>query len=151
MPRLTTQALALSDAYRASGAPITMPRRPYQKRARKAYNVWTKKHWHTYKNPRTGETQRYFEWGDAVLHGAEEMTLDAATAAADYLASAGFAAWIFIYSDDRARIGASSEYSDAGSVAVYDLTVGRLGVRQHYHVDLDPDRKRAAWQRANER
>ena len=151
MPRLTTQALALNDAYRASGAPITMPRYSYEKRARKAYSVSTNKHWHSYKDPRTGETERFFEWGDAVLHG-PEMTRDDATATAEYLASAGFTTWIFIYSGGRARIGASSDYADAGTVTIYDLTADSpVGTRQRYHVDLDADRKRAAWQRANER
>lgn len=150
MPKLTTQALALNDAYRASGAPTVEPKLPHQKKARKAYSVATAVKWHTYRDPRTGIKQRFFEYGDAHLHS-PEMSHDEAVRVAEYLASAGFHGVVFPRSDgSTARVMGTSDYDAQGKVTIYHPSFDYTKT-EHYEVPLVTDRQEAAWKRANAR
>ena len=146
MPRMTTQAMALNDAYRASGAPTSHPRRQYQARADKAYSVKTDKRYYTSEV----DHQRYYEYGDAVLH-ADNMPYDEAVRVAEYIASVGFHAVVFPHAggDPTAGVMATTEYAERGRVTVYDRTYRWQDMKQ-YRVEPDADRHAAAWKRANE-
>jgi len=140
---MTTQAMALNDAYRASGAPTAHPRRSYRKRADKAYSVKTNKTWHTY------EGRRFFEYGDAVLH-ADSMPRQTAIDAAEYLASCGFHAVVFPNTIDygMASLMATTEYRERGQVRIYNKEFTWQGANV-YRVTLNDERRAAAWARAN--
>ena len=146
MTRMTTQAMALNDAYRASGAPTSHPRRSYQARADKAYSVKTEKRYYTSEV----NHQRYFEYGDAALHS-DDMPHDEAVRVAEYIASAGFHAVVFpnTIHHDRARVMATTEYEEQHVVHVYDRTF-RWRDMKRYRMEHDADRHAAAWKRANE-
>jgi len=136
MPRMTTQALALTHAYRTSGAPLR------DRHGYKAYSIKTERKWHTYRNPRTGERDRFFEYGDAVLHS-NSMPHDEAVRVAKHIAACGYHATVFPHStDDTARIMATTECKEAGHVTVYDRTYHWRNLT-HYRVDEDEALRRA--------
>lgn len=144
MSKLTAQALALSDAYRASGAPTSHPRLSYEKKARKAYRVRTEVKWHTARE--TG--LRFFEYGDANL-STDHMPSDKAREVAHYLASCGFHAMVIDSGNGKARLHASTCWALRGQVSVYFL--GDTERNFDVKVEIDQERHDAAWKRANER
>ena len=142
MPRMTTQAIALTHAYRTSGAPLTT------RHGRKAYSIKTERKWHTYHNPRTGERQRFFEYGDAVLH-ADSMPHDEAVRVAKHIAACGYHAVVFPHStDDTASVMATTDYRRSGEVAVYDRSFDYRNITD-IRVPEDEALRRACGERAD--
>ena len=128
MPRLTTQALALAEAYRSSGAPRT------RKYGRRAYSVRTEKRYFTHQGVRG------YEYGDAYLH-ADVDSHAQAIKVAEHIAACGYTAVVFPTGDDHGRILATTDYSRAGQVTIYGETYA-IADSKCYRVELD-EAKRA--------
>ena len=134
---MTSQAIALTHAYRTSGLPMTTSRTRY-----KTFTVRTDKK-HVTHTKRNGEKVRYYEYGDAALF-TRTLPIAEAERLAQHIARAGYSATVYPHSDEpTAFVHATT--------AVYDQCTWNVWNRDREIFERhEVERDEQLWQQINE-